>query len=106
MQSRTLPVSMNFTDVKSRLLQALKTGDFEHEARRNITAKNKLQTGECTTEDVIKLVERCRGNSHSQSEHDQVSGIMVHVIKAQSWYIKFYFLEPSVMFISVHLQER
>jgi hypothetical protein len=30
---------------------------------------------------------------------------MVHVLKRDGWYVKFFFVDPQTIFISVHRQE-
>lgn len=93
---------MGYKDAKSGILKALNSGVFQHEARNDISDKNKLQTAEITVQDVIKLITKSNGNDHTCSPHHVISGIEVHVIKVDGWYIKFYFLEPDTFFISVH----
>ncbi|EPJ84602.1 hypothetical protein [Pseudomonas sp. CFII68] len=93
---------MGFKAAKSALIKALKNGDFQHEARGNITVKNLLATGQVTPQEVISIVERCNGSHHSCSEHHQVKGVDVHLIKYSGWYVKFYVIAPDVWFISVH----
>lgn len=66
-----------FDAVKKRLLSALIDGNYQHEARDRIDIKNHLLMGRVIT---------------------------VHVLKTTGWYIKFYFLDPSTVFISVHLE--
>ena len=76
-----------------------------HEARGSIDEKNRLCTGDISTEELIGIVKRCNGTHHAMSAHHHVAGIMVHVLKRDGWYIKFYFIDPETFFISVHLSE-
>lgn len=104
-----MPGYMGFIDVKKQVIECLKQGNYSHEIREDIDVKNSLLTGQVSEELVIELIKCCSGSQHQQSLHHQVSSIMVHILKPvkdnKKWYIKFYFLEPDVMFISVHESE-
>lgn len=93
---------MGFKEAKRKVMQALSNGTYQHEARRDINAKNKLLTGEVTSHQVSALIGRSNGGDHSMSPHHSVPTITVHVIAREGWYIKFYFVEPDTWFISVH----
>lgn len=66
---------MKFTDVKQRALRCLDEDAYDHEIRRNLDVKN-LE-------------------------------VDVHICRSWKsggwWYVKFYFMEPDMIFISVHL---
>ena len=101
---------MGFRDARSRAIEALNSGDIQHEARGDIDDKNLLLTGDVSADEVVALLLRCRGNQHSSSPHHGDASVEVHVFKpvvgsgaAQTrWYIKLYFLDPDAWFISVH----
>lgn len=97
---------MGFKDVKRQLMDCLKSGNIVHEQRDNIDLKNLLATGQISVDLVTDIVSQTRGNEHRKSPHHIVSTIDVHVIKTsfqgKSWYIKWYFIEPNSVFISVH----
>ncbi|MBK5915572.1 hypothetical protein [Rhodocyclus purpureus] len=93
---------MGFSDAKRRVLEALATGAYQHEARRDIDVKNRFQTGEITADQVAALIRKCNGNDHKMSPHHSLKSVAVHVLTKDGWYIKFYFLEPDTWFISVH----
>lgn len=93
---------MGFKFVKSKVIQALSDGTYEHEVRVDIDEKNKLQNGEVTAEFVMDLIRKSTGNDHSSSPHHQDSKVEVHIIEKNRWYIKFYFIDPATVFISVH----
>ncbi len=65
-----------------------------------------FQCGQLSDSDVIELVKKTRGNEYEVSPHHQAPEVDVHILKPFKdnvrWYIKFYFIEPDVMFISVH----
>jgi hypothetical protein len=94
-----------FKEVKQRVLKALAEGSYLHEARGNIDVKNLLQTGEITPEQLTSIILRCTGAHHEAMLHHQIRGLQVHILKRDGWYIKFYFLNPNTIFISVHRQE-
>ncbi|ATQ75545.1 hypothetical protein CR152_14210 [Massilia violaceinigra] len=93
---------MGFKDAKKKVLDALETRAFSHEAREAIEVKNLLHMGTITPEEVIKLIKSSSGTDHSSSAHHAIKGVEVHVIKCKKWYIKFYFVDPDTVFISVH----
>lgn len=93
---------MGFSDVRKAVIHALMTGAYSHESRKGIDVKNKLATGEVSAEQLIDILKQCRGTGHSCSPHHLDKSIDVHVIESRSWYIKFYFLDPDTVFISVH----
>jgi hypothetical protein len=95
-----LPVG--WSTVKPKVIRALKDGTFQHEARNAIDTKNLLQMGAVTADDVIQLLKNARGNDHSVSPHHRDPGIEVNIVKRQGWYIKFSFVDPDTIFISVH----
>lgn len=93
---------LGFTAAKRKLLAALVSGDFQHEARGAIDVKNVLATGQFSVTDLVAVVKRANGLEHSTSPHHGDASITVHVLVTGGWYIKFYFLDPSTIFISVH----
>jgi len=94
---------MGYQEVKSSVINALEAGMFSHEPRAgSIDEKNKLATGEVTPDFVANLIKRSTGADYSCSPHRQAQEIDVHVIIKNDWYVKFYFLEPDTVFISVH----
>lgn len=99
-------MSMGFKEVKSKVIKCLNTGHVLHEERGNIDLKNLLSIGEVSVSEVAKVIGRARGNSYSCSPHHFDTNIDVHVIKTtfsgRTWYIKWYFVEPDCVFISVH----
>lgn len=93
---------MGFNDAKKKVLDALKNGTYQHAARAQIDGKNLLETGDVSSEFVIKLVTKCNGNNCTISTHHQISSVEVYVLKKDGWYVKFYFIDPDTFFISVH----
>ena len=95
-----------FKDVKRRVIQCLVEGNILHEARDSIDIKNLLKTGAISINDVTEILKRSRGSQYQSSPHHMDKQIDVHVIKSlyknKRWYIKWYFIEPDAVFISVH----
>jgi len=57
-------------------------------------------------QEVAEIIGRSRGNDYSSSLHHFDSSITVHIIKTRlaghNWYVKWYYVEPNSVFISVH----
>ncbi|MCK0154930.1 hypothetical protein MWU49_14535 [Alcanivorax sp. S6407] len=97
---------MGFRKAKSQAIACLGSGAIIHEQRGDIDIKNLLATGEISPADVAAIIGRARGSEYTCSPHHQVPEVDVHIITCrharQDWYIKWYFLEPDCIFISVH----
>jgi len=83
-------------------MASLNEGTFQHEVRNRIEEKNLLATGQVTPATVSELIRMSSGDDYSTSAHHRDRSITVHIIRCRSWYVKFYFLDPYTMFISVH----
>ncbi len=90
-----------FKEAKRKAIELLLRRSYFHETREDINQKNLLSTGEITPEKLADIIQKSSGNDHSMSDHHSKK-FLVHVIKKDGWYIKFYFVEPNVVFISVH----
>ena len=97
---------MSWNHAKKTVIECLKEGRIQHELRGNIDRKNRFATGEVSREAVCELLSRARGNEHSESPHHLDRKTTVHLVKRKGWYIKWYFVEPDAVFISVHLEEK
>ncbi len=94
---------MSFTEVKDKVTKALTAGMFSHEPLAgSIDEKKKLVIGEMAPEFVASLIKHSTGEDYSRSPHHMAPAIEVHVIEKNDWFVKFYFLEPDTVFISVH----
>ncbi|MGK5063961.1 hypothetical protein [Janthinobacterium sp. LB3P112] len=93
---------MGYKEAKSKVLAALNNGAFDHEARDDINVKNLLATGDILAADVAKFIAKSSGLEHTESPHHSQKSVTVHCIITNTWYIKFYFLDPDTTFISVH----
>ncbi len=97
---------MGFRDARTKVIQRLKEGSVQHEARDNIDEKNLLATGEVSEAEVIDALKACRGTQHESDEHHVAPETQVEIFTPRqagfNWYIKCYFLKPDLWFISVH----
>lgn len=97
---------MSFKEVKRQVLDCLSVGNILHEQRGAIDVKNLLVTGQVTEDKLSVVLARARGNEYELSYHHSVPSIEVHIVKTryegQDWYIKWYYIEPNTVFISVH----
>lgn len=97
---------MGFKEIKHEAIACLKKGAYDHEARTNIDTKNLFSVGEIDEEYVISLIQKTSGDQYSYSPHHQDRSINVHLCRpfkdGTYWYVKFYFIEPDIIFISVH----
>jgi hypothetical protein len=91
-----------FNEAKRKVLIALSEGSFLHEQRSEIDVKNWLEIGHVKPEEVAAVVRRCNGTHHTSSPHHGTPEWTVHVLRRDTWYIKFYFVDPQTVFISVH----
>ncbi len=97
---------MGFKKARKQVIESLKSGYVLHEQRNNIDVKNLLATGFISTTEVAEIIGRSKGDNYSCSPHHLSADIDVHLIKTthsgQRWYIKWYFVEPDSIFISMH----
>lgn len=97
---------MGFKAAKKQVLECLEGGSVLHQERVDIDVKNLLAVGLVSLDEVAAIIGRARGNSYSSSPHHQVEEVEVHIIETrhgdENWYIKWYFVEPNSVFISVH----
>lgn len=97
---------MGFKDVRSKAIESLEAGKTQSEERPDIVEKNLFKTGVVTAADVVALLKHTRGDQYRVVPHNIVSGIEVHIFEpvkeGVEWHIKFYFLDPNCVFISVH----
>lgn len=102
---------MGFHEERARLLEALfaarEDGALPSYDPRDLD-DNLLVSGELLLVDLIEIVKRSSGlNYQGAGEHHQKPGVQVHVIKdvkyqGTMWYIKWYFDDPELWFISAH----
>jgi len=110
---------VGFTDAKHQLIAALHAylrGDIGlfHDERANADEKNLLEQGTVTVADVIDMARTAGGGPNGQnygaSLHHNLQdwpGVTVHKVtniqwQGRRWYLKWFFAEPDLWFISVH----
>lgn len=68
--------------------------------------KNLMAIGVVSIAQVAEVISRARGNEYRSARHHLLSDVDVHIItkvfRGETWYIKWYVLEPNSIFISVH----
>jgi len=97
-----MAVKIGFKEAKQRLITALRGERYRHAARKAVQSKNLLQTGEITPDALCEIVMRCQGQDYQSSRHHRDKNVEVHILRRDGWYIKFYFVDPVTIFISVH----
>ena len=100
---------MGLTQARATLIAALAGGTYQHEPREAQEEKNLLAVGDVSPEEVIRLLNRCKGTQYSESTHHWAADVVVHLFEPEfgdeTWYIKAYFLDEgdgTAVFISVH----
>ena len=100
---------VRFRPTRRRLIAALREGEYRHEARGTLAEKNLLAVGDVDSADVIRLLQRCRGDQHRMSLHHADRTLVVHefrpVLGGRRWYVKAYFRGSTAWIISVHTSE-
>lgn len=99
-------VILGFSKIKRLAIQKLREGAIQHEERKD-KEKNLLALGYLTNENVVDILKYCTGNCYKSAPHDMKQAILVHIFtprrcKYEGYYVKLYFIEPDVWFISVH----
>jgi len=97
---------MGLKDVRSLLIDALRSERYQHEYRADMESRNLLFDEVVEPEFVIRLLQRCRGDQYACSPHHFLQRVMCHVftpeLNGERWYIKAYLLSADAVFISVH----
>ena len=97
---------MGFKEIKYQVIECLKQGNFLHAQRKDIDIKNLLAAEEITIKKLINILKQTRGSEYKSSPHHCISSVTVHIVKTSysgvKWYIKWYFIAPNSIFISIH----
>jgi len=97
---------MAFKKARSRIIAALGTGNYSHEARDARRERNLLAVGDVSVAFVIGLLKRASGSDYRESPHHWDAETPVHVFLCrcgeERWYVKAYFIDDGARFISVH----
>lgn len=95
---------MGFKDVRAAAIRCIEEGYVRHVERE--MEKNLYAIGDISSEEVIRMLKACSGDRYEASKHHSLSDVDVHIMKPrgryEGWYVKFYFIEPDIFFISVH----
>lgn len=97
---------MGFQDVRSLVIEALQSGQFQHEDREDQQEKNLLSAQKVPVNFVVRLLMRCSGEQYETRIHHSDTSLLCHIFKPEMqgdrWYIKVFFRRSVVVFISVH----
>lgn len=97
---------MGLNSVRSLLIDALRSGQIQHERRTALAERTLLATDEVSAEFVIRLLTRCSGRDDQSRPHHFDRTVECHVftpkLDNERWYVKAYFLSANAVFISVH----
>ncbi len=97
---------MSFKEIRATLIFCLKNGLYDHEIRTDMQTKNHFFSGIVSAEEVIDMVLACTGTDYRSSPLHGSSKEVAHILtpkgKYFGWYIKFYYVDASTIFISVH----
>lgn len=96
---------MGFKEYRALLVEALRSGEFISEPRRDIEQKNLLATRVVTADFVVRLLLRCAGWEYSTSRHhfrDADCHIFTPTLGGERWYVKAYWHQGLVVVVSVH----
>jgi hypothetical protein len=90
---------MRFAEARRKIQEKLATGEIQK--------KNKLSTGELTLEQVSRFLDFATPSTFQNTEtHNDDSSIQLYIFKplvdGTRWYIKAYYIDPDIWFISVH----
>lgn len=100
---------MGFRAAKTALLEAMRAGRIDHEAREAQDEKNWLATGVLFVSEAIAIVEATQGPGECRPHHMLSRSIEVWIFKpvaaGRRWYVKFYLVDEDAIFISFHEAE-
>lgn len=101
-----------FKKIRSAVVESLRSGNYGHWPRDDFLLKNWLLAGRITEEDLVRLLQRCRGTQHRPGNQEGPDGTQVHEffpeVDGVRWYIKVYLDEESgeatveTVFMSIH----
>lgn len=76
-----------FREAKRKVIAALTSGSFLHEARNEIDAKNKPATGEISAATVVELIKTSTGRPVNHRPCDFAKGLVHQVLFCRSGYV-------------------
>jgi hypothetical protein len=95
---------LGLKEVKALAINKIREGKVNHITRE--FGKNKYAEGFLSDDQVIAMIQSCRGDRYEAKPHHAIRSVLVHIMKPlgkyDGYYIKFYFLEPDVIFLSIH----
>lgn len=100
---------LEFLKLKEKAIDCLLHGAVAHFERKKADTKNDLLSDKVNTEFVIKLFEVAKLEQYEKRVHYNDPRLIIHVLKpvfeGTIWYLKFFIVDPDIIFISVHKSE-
>lgn len=100
---------LEFLRLKEKAIDCLLHGAIAHFERKKTNVKNDLLTEKVSTEFVITLFEEAKIEQYERRVHYRDPQLVIHVLKpvfeGTIWYLKFFIVDPNLIFISVHKSE-
>jgi len=98
---------LGIKEIRQQAIEKIHEGKVYHVPREY--GKNEYAKGLLSDNDVVAMLKCCRGDRYESSPHQSIPGVEVHIFKPggkyDGYYIKLYFFEPGIWFISVHKTE-
>ena len=95
-------LTMEFEELKSISLEALDNKLYFHEPRQAIAKKNKFKSQQVDAKFIRNKINRSKEKNYKSYPDRNFKSRTLHEIKVEGWYLKFYFEDQSLYFISVH----
>ncbi len=95
-------VAMKSNEIKSIVINALDTGAYNHEHRQAINKKNLLAFKVVDAKFVRNKISKLKEKNYRVFYDYTFKDREIHEIVIDGWYIKFYYENSIVTFISVH----
>ncbi len=100
---------VEFEKLKLRVIEYVENDRYDHQSRKHVKEKNLFQLGIVSKDFVIELIRLTKLEEYKIAPHYLLEKTAVHIFRPvcvnEPWYIKFYFLENGMIFISVHKSE-
>ena len=93
---------MKFDEIRSIVINALDSGAYNHEHRQAINKKNLLAFKIVDAKFVRNKISKSNENEHRTFYDYTFKDRIIHEFIVDRWYIKFYYENSIVTFISVH----
>lgn len=96
---------MEFDEVQSKSIKALDNKLYFHEPRQAIERMNKFKSQQVDVKFIRNKIKRSIDENHRSFPDREDENRILHEIKIDGWYLKFFFEDQNIFFISVHEQK-